>query len=98
MDSGINPELIAKEIWADIHEEIEAHEDNYDENGNLRHSEEQFRQMFQEIKDHVEGRKKMKLCTADELFSKMDEWTDEVEAEEEREKLGASNRQTAVFG
>lgn len=97
MAEKINAELLGKQLWSEVHDEIEKHEDNYDEDGNLRYSEKQFVEMFQEIKDHVEGRKKMKLYTLDELFAKMDEWTEEVEAEEERKKLSASNRQAAIF-
>ena len=56
MAEKLNAELLGKQLWAEVHDEIEEHEDNYDEDGNLRYSEQQFVEMFQEVQDIIDGK------------------------------------------
>ena len=85
MAEKLNAELLGKQLWAEVHDEIEEHEDNYDEDGNLRYSEQQFVEMFQEVQDIIDGKIPRKSW---------DEFLAELEAEDEEEHLRENENYT----
>lgn len=85
MAEKINAKLLGKQLWAEVHNEIEEHEDNYDEDGNLRYSEEQFVEMFRYVQDVIDG--KIKGQSWDEFLAELD-------AEDEEERLRENENYT----
>lgn len=94
--SELNPELLGKELWKQTHEEIEECEDNYDDDGNCRYSEQAFIEMFQHIKDVREG--KATCMTWDEAKIEIQKMIDEELATEELETSNADKNRTPIFG
>ena len=82
--SELNPELLGKQLWAQTRAEIEECEDNYDDDGNCRYSEQAFIEMFQQIKDMEEG--KIPKQTWREFLAELRE-----EDAEEEEHLNANS-------
>ena len=94
--SELNPELLGKQLWEQTHAEIEECEDNYDDDGNCRYSEQAFIEIFQQIKDMEEG--KIPKMTWDEAAVEIQKWIDEETADEESEELDVDKNRTAIFG
>ena len=91
--SELNPELLGKQLWAQTCAEIEECEDNYDDDGNCRYSEQAFIEMFQQVKDMEEGK-----IPKDEAAVEIQKWIDEETADEESEELDVDKNRTAIFG